>query len=156
MERVLLPPVRVHHKINSEIQKRAPLKRIGKVLGRAYRPYAASDPRGNPSRGGFWRASSCATYATTTKPRLRSAGSTRMSVVESLLLLYESQTWCTRMLRRRGEWGLSPLRKSFVGNRNNAQGSVHVCRWWKSVTLPPLDQPCDPRNFRSIGFVFRH
>jgi len=77
MERVLLPPVRVHHKINSEIEKRAPLKRIGKVLGRAYRPYAASDPRGNPSRGGFWRASSYATYATTTKPRLRSAGSTR-------------------------------------------------------------------------------
>jgi hypothetical protein len=40
MERVLLPLVRVHHKINSEIQKRAPLKRIGKALGRAYRPYA--------------------------------------------------------------------------------------------------------------------
>ena len=32
MERVLLPPVRVHHKINSEIQKRAPLKRIGKIF----------------------------------------------------------------------------------------------------------------------------
>jgi hypothetical protein len=97
MERVLLPPVRVHHKINSEIQKQAPLKRIGKVLGRAYRPYAASDPKRQPFTRGFWRASSCATYATTTKPRLRSAGSTRMSVVESLPLLYESQTWCTSL-----------------------------------------------------------
>jgi hypothetical protein len=51
---------------------------------------------------------------------------------------------------------LAPVLKSFVGERNNDQGSAHVCRWWKSVTLPPLDQPCDPRNFRSIGFVFRH
>jgi hypothetical protein len=52
MERVLLPPVRVHHKINSEIQKRAPLKRIGKVLGRTYRPYAASDPEATLHAGG--------------------------------------------------------------------------------------------------------
>jgi hypothetical protein len=55
-----------------------------------------------------------------------------------------------------GQWRLASLLKSFVRNKNNAQGSVHVCRWWKSVTRPPFDQLCDPRNFPSIGFVFRH
>jgi hypothetical protein len=60
-----------------------------------------------------------------------------------------------RVLRRRGLARLAPVLKSFVGDRNNDQGS-HACRWRKSVTPPPLDQPCDPRNFRSIGFVFRH
>jgi DDE superfamily endonuclease len=38
------------------------------------------------------RASRCATFATITKPLRPSAGSTKMSLTESLLLLYESQT----------------------------------------------------------------